>query len=523
MLLTDNYLPIMKKIISAAFFVFCAAVASAQSDLQVKTANGILQGVRDSVGIRSYKGIPFAQPPVGDLRWKEPQPPNNWSGVRMADHFGNQAMQKRIYSDMMFRSAGTSEDCLYLNVWTPAKSPKEHLPVLVYFYGGGFTAGDGSEYRYDGESLATKGIVTVTVNYRLGIFGFLAHPELTQESPHHASGNYGLMDQHAALEWVKKNIAAFGGDPDKVTIGGESAGSMSVSVQVASPLSKGLFRGAIAESGACLENLTPTPLAAAEQNGVNFLKRINAASIADLRKLPADSLLKLASGRFSADIDGYLLPEPPDKIFAGGNQMHVPLLVGWNSAEVDYHSVIGNDSATVDNYKKAVMKYGPNAANILSLYPAATDADVKDVATQLASDRFIVFATWKFADMQNKTGGQPVYRYVFATKRPAMTNGDPNNRQMGAAHASEIEFALGNLSTNHVYAWTPDDFKASNTMETYFASFIKTGNPNGGGLPTWQPFKSGQIMLIDVNSHSEPAPHEGRYIKLDEMGAGQLK
>lgn len=509
----------MKRISLAIFLALFAAYAFAQNDLQVKISNGTLQGVRDSAGIRSFKGIPYAQPPVGNLRWKEPQPPQNWSDIRIADHFGNQAMQKRIYSDMIFRSSGVSEDCLYLNVWTPARSAKEKLPVLVYFYGGGFMAGDGSEYRYDGESLATKGIVTVTVNYRLGIFGFLAHPELTQESPHHASGNYGLLDQHAALEWVKKNIAAFGGDPDKVTIGGESAGSMSVSVQVASPLSKGLFRGAIAESGACFANLQPAALAVAEQNGVNFLKHINAASIADLRKIPADSLLKIASGgRFSVDLDGYLLPSPPDEIFANGNEMHVPLLVGWNSAEVDYHALLGNDSATVGNYKKAIMNYGSaNADNILSLYPAATDAEVKDAATQLASDRFIVFATWKFAYMQNQTSGKPVYRYIFATKRPAMTDGNPNNKQMGASHASEIEFALGNLSTNHVYAWTPDDYKVSNTMETYFANFIKTGSPNGAGLPHWEPLKSGKIMWIDVDTHPEEQPHQDRYLKLNDL------
>jgi para-nitrobenzyl esterase len=509
----------MKRISLTILLALFAASTFAQTDLQVKINNGILQGVRDSTGIRSFKGIPYAQPPVGDLRWKEPQPPQNWSGIRMADHFGNQAMQKRIYSDMIFRSPGVNEDCLYLNVWTPAKSAKEKLPVLVYFYGGGFMAGDGSEYRYDGESLAIKGIVTVTVNYRLGVFGFLAHPKLTQESPHHASGNYGLLDQHAALEWVRKNIAAFGGDPEKVTIGGESAGSMSVSVQVASPLSKGLFRGAIAESGACFANLQPATLSVAEQNGVNFLKNVNAASIADLRKIPADSLLKIASGtRFSVDYDGYLLPSSPEEIFANGNEMHVPLLVGWNSAEVDYHTLLGNDSATVDNYKKAVTNYSStNAGNLLNLYPAAKDADVKDVATQLASDRFIVFATWKFAHMQNKTSDKPVYRYIFATKRPAMTNGNPNNKQMGASHASEIEFALGNLSTNHVYAWTPDDYKVSNIMETYFANFIKTGNPNGGGLPHWPPLKSGKIMLIDVDSHTEEQPHQDRYLKLNDL------
>ncbi len=239
----------MKKIISLLLFVAIfqtnLTFAQAADDPQVKTANGILQGVVEASGIHSFKGIPFAQPPVGELRWKEPVAPANWTGVRKADHFGPQAMQRVMYSDMIFRSDGKSEDCLYLNVWTPAKSATEKLPVLVYFYGGGFIAGDGSEYRYDGESMAKKGIVTITVNYRLGIFGFLAHPELTKESAHHSSGNYGLMDQHAALVWVQKNIAAFGGDPKKVTIAGESAGSMSVCAQMASPLSKGLFAGAI--------------------------------------------------------------------------------------------------------------------------------------------------------------------------------------------------------------------------------------------------------------------------------------
>jgi para-nitrobenzyl esterase len=509
----------MKKILLTSFLVAFAILCFAQSGLQVKITNGLLLGTVDSAGLRSFKGIPYAQPPVGDLRWKEPQPPQDWSGVRMAGHFGNQAMQRRIYGDMMFRSSGTSEDCLYLNVWTPAKSAKDHLPVLVYFYGGGFMAGDGSEYRYDGESLATKGIVTVTINYRLGIFGFMAHPELTQESPHHSSGNYGLMDQHAALEWVKKNIAAFGGDPNKVTIGGESAGSMSVSVQVASPLSKGLFRGAMAESGACLGNLTPVSLAVAEQNGMKFMKSINAVSIADLRKMPADSLLKIAaSGRFGVDIDGYFLPDLPATIFTEGKEMHVPLLAGWNSAEVDYHSILGNDSTTVDNYKKAIQRlYGTNADSILMHYPAATDDDVKKAASDLASDRFIAFATWKFLDLQSKTSGKPVYRYLFATKRPAMTNGNPNNKQVGASHASEIEFALGNLSTNKVYAWTPEDYKVSNTMETYFANFIKTGDPNGSGLATWPTLQSGQIMVIDVNSFAEPEPNHSRYVFIDNL------
>jgi para-nitrobenzyl esterase len=279
-----------------AFILTLSVRVSAQAN-QVTISNGILEGTTNPVtGIRSFKGIPFAQPPVGDLRWKEPQPVKNWTGVFKADHFGKNAMQKNVYGDMMFRSAGMSEDCLYLNVWTPAKSANEKLPVLVYFYGGGFVAGDGSESRYDGESMAQKGIVTLTVNYRLGVFGFMSHPDLTAESPHHASGNYGLLDQNAALRWVQENIAAFGGDPKRVTIAGESAGSIAVCAQMASPLSKNLIAGAIGESGAMIKPTLPAiPLAEGEKNGVAFGQKVNAASLSALRAIPADQLLELAS------------------------------------------------------------------------------------------------------------------------------------------------------------------------------------------------------------------------------------
>lgn len=488
---------------------------------QAKTANGVLQGVTETSGIVAYKGIPFAQPPVGDLRWKEPQAPLNWKGIRKADHFGPQAMQRPIYSDMMFRSDGKSEDCLYLNVWTPAKSPKEKLAVLVYFYGGGLNAGDGSEYRYDGEALAKKGIITVTVNYRLGIFGFMAHPELTAESPHHASGNYGLMDQHAALVWVKKNIAAFGGDPNKVTIGGESAGSMSVCGQIASPLSKGLFAGGIGESGSFLGNLSPVPLTEAEANGVKFAASIGANSLADLRKIPADTLLKLsARGRFPTTIDGYFLPESPQAIFSTGRQMAVPLLAGWNTAEAGAGGVLGRAEPTVENYKAAVQKlYGDRAGEILKAYPVNTDADVLQAATDLASDRFIAYASWKFIDLHSKTSGHPVYRYLFAKKRPVMANAPAGtvDHAIGAAHASDIEYALGNLPTNKVYAWTADDYKASETMQNFFVNFVKTGNPNGPGLPTWDSLQSSdpKIMVIDTESRSQPEKNANRYVVMD--------
>ncbi len=291
----SNYTTTMKNVFALLVIILplwtVAQSPDQASDLQVKTAHGILEGTYDS-GIRIFRGVPFAQPPVGELRWKAPQPVQRWEGVKKADTFGPRAMQRPIFSDMNFRSDGVSEDCLYLNVWTPANSADERLPVLVYFYGGGFIAGDGSEYRYDGESMARRGIVALTVNYRLNVFGFFAHPELTKESPNQASGNYGLLDQAAALQWVHENIAAFGGDPDKVTIAGESAGSFSVSAQMASPLSKDLIAGAIGESGSLLGSSRTTTLAEAEQAGVQFAKMIDAPSLAALRSLPADSLLK---------------------------------------------------------------------------------------------------------------------------------------------------------------------------------------------------------------------------------------
>src|SRR5438874_6294296 len=274
----------------AAAVVFASALPVVGAD-RVKTANGTVEGTTEPSGIHVFRGVPFAAPPVGDLRWKAPQPVEDWTGVRAATRFAPQCMQRRVFNDMVFRSNGVSEDCLYLNVWTPAASASERLPVLVYFYGGGYIAGDGSEPRYDGESMARKGIVALTVNYRLTVFGFFAHPELTKESPHHASGNYGLLDQNAALLWVQRNIAAFGGDPKKVTIAGESAGSFSVSAQMASPLSKDLVAGAIGESGSILGALSAVPLAEAEAVGEKFAASINAQYITVLRGIPAKQLI----------------------------------------------------------------------------------------------------------------------------------------------------------------------------------------------------------------------------------------
>jgi para-nitrobenzyl esterase len=468
--------------------------ASAASAPRATTANGVVEGTLEASGVKSYKGIPFAAPPVGELRWKAPQPAQKWKGVRKADHFGPRAMQLPLFSDMVFRSDGVSEDCLYLNVWTPAKSAKDKLPVLVYFYGGGFAAGDGSEPRYDGESMAAKGIVTLTVNYRLNVFGFMAHPELTRESPHHASGNYGLMDQAAALQWVRKNIAAFGGDPARVTIAGESAGSFSVSAQMINPQAKGLIAGAIGESGSLLGLMTPPPLSVAEQNGVTFAESAGAPTLAALRALPARQLLeatKNPGARFFAIQDGYVLPRSPVAMYAAGEQARVPLLAGWNSQEGHARQILGESEPTAENFAAALQKlYGDQAAAAQQAY----SGDVKLAATELASDRFIGYGTWKWLDSHARTSGKPVYRYYYTRPRPG---------QDGAGHSVEIEYALGNLPLNKVYAWSADDQALSTQMQNYFANFIKTGNPNGAGLPEWPQAIAGaasRLMRLDVPS-----------------------
>lgn len=516
---------------------------------QVTTANGSLEGTVEKSGVISFKGIPYAAPPVGDLRWKEPQPAKNWQGVLKANKFGNNPMQTNVFGDMQFRSSGMSEDCLYLNVWSPAKRTQKLLPVLVYFYGGGFVAGDGSEARYDGESMATKGIVALTVNYRLGIFGFFAHPELTQESAHHSSSNYGVEDQAAAIQWVKQNIEAFGGDPNKITIAGESAGSISVSAQMASPLSRDLIAGAIGESGSLLGALPAVSLDSAEQTGVQFAKSIGANSLADLRALSADSLLQAAAKfnpfRFSMTVDGYFFPKPPKAIFESGEQAHVPALIGWNSEEMNYRMILGNEAPTMENFTKGVQKlFGEQADAILKVYNPATDADVVKVATDLASDRFIAYSTWKWADLQAQTGGKPVYRYYYARPRPAMsaayadaTPGLAGGVQKGggkstapqatgAVHSAEIEYAMGNLQSNKVYAWTPDDYKVSKIMQEYFANFIKTGNPNGNGLPHWDAINNtnpAPVMHIDVETKQVPAAHDDRYSTMNQLSNNNVQ
>ena len=512
--------------------------------VQTTTQNGMIEGNYDTkTGIQTYFGIPFAKPPVGDLRWKDPQPVVSWKGVKETKHFGPRPMQVLIWGDMNSRSNGVSEDCLYLNVWTPATRNTKNLPVLVYFYGGGNVAGDASEPRYDGETMAKKGIVVITCNYRLNVFGNFAHPELSAESAHQSSGNYGYYDQLAALQWVKNNIASFGGDPNHVTIAGESAGSIAVSYQMASPLAKGLVHAAIGESGAGIEpTMAPVTLQEAEKTGKDFADKAGVHSLKALRALSARDLYEMyvesKTFGFPVVLDGYFLPKYLNQIFNAKEQAQIPLLVGWNSAETPGSAFMQGQPYTVENYINKVKAAFPNnASEILNLYPAHSEKEAELSATALSSDGFIAYSTWKWFDLHRKNSSQPVYRYLYSKLRPALVDanlvsglagGTISKKEaaaappaLGAPHACEIEYCMGNLHLIKEYAWTPDDYQVSETMNSYFANFIKSYNPNGGNLPEWNVATSNDptppVMVIDVKSRTEKALHDARYEYLDKL------
>jgi para-nitrobenzyl esterase len=539
----------MRIILFVFLSISCYTMSFAQSSnfvLAVRTniEHGIIEGNYDTKsGIQTYFGIPFAKPPVGELRWKDPQPLALWTGIKQTKHFGPRPVQPPVFGDMNFRSLSMDEDCLYLNVWTPAKRDTKNLPVLVYFYGGGNVAGDASEPRYDGQSMAKKGIVVITCNYRLNIFGNFAHPELSAESPHKSSGNYGYYDQLAALQWVNKNIAAFGGDPNHVTIAGESAGSVAVSYQMSSPLSKGLVHGAIGESGAGIPpTMAPVTLNEAEKTGKEFAEKQGVKSLKELRSLSTKELYEMYvdSKRFGFPVvlDGHFLPKQLSEIYAAREQSQIPLLLGWNSAEIPGGAFMQGKPYTVDHFTKRMQEeYPNNYKEMLSVYAASNEKEVELAATALASDRFISFATWKWFDLHRKNSNQPVYRYLYSKLRPALndqsltpglaggtmkkTNATPPPPAVGAPHACEIEYCMGNLHLVKDYAWTEDDMKVSETMSTYFANFIKTGNPNGANLPEWSPASANDptppVMIIDVRSRIEKAVNDRRYELLDQL------
>ena len=529
----------MKKTILSLATLLLSMSMMAQT--QVKTAEGILEG-KDLSGITIFKGVPFAAPPVGNLRWKAPQPVQKWEGVRKATEYGPNPMQEALFGDMNFGTKVNSEDCLYLNIWTPAKTMKEHLPVLIYFNGGGLMAGSGSEPRYAGDAMARKGIISITANYREGIFGFFAHPQLSKETSYKGSGNYGFMDQVAAIQWVKDNIEAFGGDPNRITIVGESAGSMSVSALMASPLCQGLFAQAMGSSGSVMGFNKVLTLKEAEQKGVELAKQIGKKNIKDLRALPAEELMKLAAVKAvpTYNIDGYFLTEQPTETFAKGNQTKVPLLVGGNNQEMSPWALLAGKQPTVENLKAgAKAMFGDNVDEAFRLYGINSDKDVlEQPGINLASDLFLDYSTWKWGNMHKLTSGKPVYRYRYCHPRPAMAikgkvaglaggvvdakEGQPQMPQdKGAVHSADIEYAMGTLPTNRVYDWQPEDYMVSDIFSQYYINFVKTGNPNGLGLVEW-PTTNGKavapVLQIDVNTTVKADEQmEKRYDFIDKI------
>lgn len=514
-------------------FTFIGFNMQAQSDpnfpVQVNIESGWIEGNYDnSTGLQTYLGVPFAQAPIGKLRWKAPQALNSWTEVKITKQFGPRPVQAVVFGDMYSRSAGMSEDCLYLNVWTPANRDTKGLPVLVYFYGGGFIAGDASEPRYDGAEMAKQGIVVVSANYRLSVFGFLSLPELSKESGYGGSGNYGLLDQHHALKWVQKNIEAFGGDPAKVTIAGESAGSVSVSAQMTSPLSSNLIAAAIGESGAGIfPTLSPIPLAEAEKNGLDLVTSVGYPSLSDLRSLSTRDIFELfiepKKYAFPTVIDGYFYPKSPLDILKANEQAQIPLLLGWNSAEIPGQSVMQGQSMEPSNYLNRIKAlYPKDYEEVLKHYPGNNALEVLASATALASDRFISYSTWKWGSLHSLTSKMPVFRYLFNKIPPPVIESLPNApKPIGAPHACEIEYCMGNLKLVKQMNWTEDDHLVSKTMFSYFAHFIKTGHPNGVDLPQWEPLQPandlGEIMMIDVVSKSVLLPSENRYRLLDRL------
>ena len=506
----------------------CTQKKGEEVTLQVKTQYGILEGFEEG-GVKKFLGVPFAQAPVGDLRWKAPQPVQAWEGIREAKQFGDDPMQPNVFGDMNFRGPGRSEDCLYLNIWTRAKTTADALPVLIYFNGGGLMAGSGSEPRYDGSSIAKEGVIGVTANYREGVFGFFAHPELTAASDYKGSGNYGFLDQVAAIKWVKENIAAFGGNPDRITIVGESAGSFSVSLLMCSPLSKNLIAGAMLSSGAEVLPYKPATQAEAEAAGAALLKEAGIASLADAMAMNADSLQKVLPPKGMANVvlDGYFMTESADAVFEKGQQAQVPLLAGWNSLEAHPMQMLQGQAPTFQNFKNALKtQFGDMTEEILTAYGIAADEDVlSQKGLDLVSDLFTGFPTWKVCDYHAKTSSQPVYRYHYMHPRPqvsekmgdkvgALAGGVREKTEEekkaaqpeiapGAVHSADIEYAMGNLDTNEYYAWQKEDYDISKLFLSYYANFCKTGNPNGEGLPQWTAITKDNldkapVMKIDV-------------------------
>jgi para-nitrobenzyl esterase len=498
---------------------------AASSAPQVKTHSGTVEG-KDDGKVKAFLGIPYATPPVGDLRWKAPQPIAKWTGVKKATEFGYHCIQGRVFGDMMFHDPGASEDCLTLNIWVPDKHVDPKLAVMVWIYGGGFVAGTTSEARQSGYDLAQQGVIVVSMNYRLGVFGFFVHPELAKESGHNSAGNYGLLDQLAALKWVHDNIAAFGGDPENVTIFGESAGSFSVSAQMASPLAKGLFQKAIGESGGAFSRsgLPFESMSARAEKDAKLAKdKLGASTLAELRAIPSEKVLEPFAPPqshgfdFGPDVDGYFLPESVPAIFAAGKQNDVALIAGWNHDEGSFEIAFSPQKPTAESFKTAAQKdFGDKADDFLKLYPTDTPEHVMRSAQDYAGDKFIALSTWDWIEAATKTGNRPVYRYRFDM---APFSKDPNAPRLGAYHSAEIEYVFGQLDSKTDVTWRESDRKVSQMMQKYWSNFAKNGNPNGAGLPNWPPYTAADgwpVMILNAEPTAKKDDLRERYLFLSK-------
>lgn len=484
----------------ALLLISCNSGPGKLIDNVVKTEYGEVQGVTNETGtVVSFKGIPYASPPVGDLRWKPPQPPAVWEGIRDATKFCANCIQvnnRRLpWTDEYMIRGESSEDCLFLNIWTPAKSSSASLPVLVYIHGGGLREGSGSIDVYNGEELAKKGIVVVTINYRVGALGFLAHPWLSAESENNASGNYGFMDQIAALKWIRSNIAAFGGNPEKVTISGQSAGSRSVHLLTASPLAKGLFCGAVTMSGASMERISGfIPADTALARGVRFAENKGVKSLAELRAMPASELI----ADFAASVDGYVLPKSMPYIFEKGQQNDVPAIAGLVSDEGSSRQ--GYGISTVDEFKQyAKDNFGEKAGDFLLLYPSETDADAGRSSVEVARDKGRI-DLHEWAVFRSKTAKTPAYTYYFSRGIPW-----PEHPEFGAFHTGDVIYWFNNLKLLD-RPWTETDSVVADIASSYLVNFVTNGDPNGEGLPEWPAFDPGRKVTQEIGSQIQTIP-----------------
>jgi para-nitrobenzyl esterase len=482
----------------------------------------------DAGGVRAYKGVPYAAPPLGSLRWRAPQPVAAWTGIRPTHTFGPSSLQGVVWDDIDPNGADGSEDCLYLNIWTPAvPGDGARLPTMVWIHGGGFVVGSSAEPRYDGAHLAARGIIVVTLNHRLNALGFLAHPELTAELHHRASGNYGMLDLVAALKWVQRNIAVFGGDSLKVTIAGESAGSIAASALMASPLAKGLFARVIGESGAIFASPTrvPVSLDEAEAEGLDFMRKVGARSLAELRAVPADSILAAAPGLgFRSIVDGWFLPRSPAEIFAAGEQSDVPLMAGWNKDEGFNFTLLQGDDAKRPYAELVRSIFGGRTDQALQLYPGGSPQANAASARALGGDLEIIHPIWAWIEAQQQSGHADIFRFRFdrAPLTPPGWFGERLSRDAGAFHAGELLYVFDNL---HAFPWLIDDADRAlaKLASSYWINFVGSGDPNGPGLPRWPSYRSAgaPVMALDASPRAGAEEWRERHMFLRRVADGE--